>query len=256
MKALATMSTDTGRRLVVALALLLGGSVTADEDAERTRLFDTSTLKGACGIEHLESAAAHGANTIRTWTVNEDGSSTNLLDDAHRLRLRVILGVWMPPAPKDAPRYRLKPEWKYDYAKNRAVWVGKMRKFLDLYDSHPAVLMWCLGNEVELSPEYLKTVNEMSELVHKHNSSRLTCIAALNAPSRGIKMIKQYAPDLDLYGANSFGRGAIHNVCRRLETEWGKKYFFTEFTYRGPWTARKTASDSAGLSRVSPRINT
>ena len=227
--------------LALTISLYACRRIIADHAVERARFLDTFTIKGAGGEHHMETAAAHGANTIRTWAVRGDGNSLKMLDKAHKLRLRVILGVWMPPRPIDAKKHH-ESDRQFDYAKNRDSHVQTMQRLLNLYDDHPALLMWGLGNEVVLSPEYLKTVNLMSELVHRHNPSRLTCIVCVNASQEGVKMIKEFAPDLDVYGANSYGQGSMNNVSRLLETQWGKKYFFAEYAHHGPWSAPKTAS--------------
>lgn len=132
--------------LTMSLCACRSIDVSVDDAIERARFFDTFTIKGAGSERHIETAAAHGANTIRTWAVRGDGGSLKMLDKAHRLGLKVILGVWMPPLPADTEKPRKGIKIKYNYAKRRDSNVQKMQRLLDLYDDHPALLIWGLGN--------------------------------------------------------------------------------------------------------------
>jgi len=227
---------------VVALGLTLAAcEKSAPEQPElasadkRAAFLRSFTIKGAGGENNLETAASHGANVIRTWSVKDDGSSKALLDQAHQLGMKVILGVWMPD-PSDAEHYRVEGRFQIDYGEKGEEQLARMQKLLATYDDHPALLAWGLGNEVEYSPSYLQTVNAMSELIHQHNPDRITCI--VNLHDTDIEMVMEHASDLDLYGANSYGAGAMRSTSARLEEKWGKAYFFSEYAHEGPWEAK------------------
>ena len=211
--------------------------VATDAAKARMQFWDTFELKGAGGENHLASAAAHGANVIRTWSTGDNTQA--LLDEAHEHGLKVILGIWMPD-PHDAKEYRVKGRYQINYNEKRQEYLDKMQQLLDQHDDHPALLMWGLGNEVEYSVSFLKTVNAMSKLVHQHNPQRLTCHVSVNA--KQIELFAEHAMDIDLYGANSYGHGSMRNVAGILEKQWGKKYFFAEYAHAGPWEADKTES--------------
>lgn len=79
---------------------------------------------------------AMGANVIRTWS---KVSSTDFLDAAYnngQNPLYVIMGFYVDPTNVSNPTYR------------EAV-ISDFREYVRRFKDHPAVLMWCVGNEVE-----------------------------------------------------------------------------------------------------------
>lgn len=81
----------------------------------------------------------------------------------------------------------------------------------------------------------------MSVALHKRFPKQLTNLTMVNAPKDKIALIKQYAPDLDVIGYNSYGHEAIGEASRNLEQAWGRAYYVSEFDPQGPWWGRKTA---------------
>ena len=100
-------------------------------------------IKGA-GLEfgHLKSLAEAGGNAFRTWRVaNGERDAIDILDEADALGLKVCMGL-------DIARER----HGFDYSDQDAVSAQNeemMRDVVRLKD-HPALLMWGLGNELNL----------------------------------------------------------------------------------------------------------
>ncbi len=201
--------------------------------AARYEFFKDFKIKGICGNTRLDLATAWGANTIRTYTP----PSREQLDNYHRLGLKVIFGVWMPHQGENPG----KPKWSYDYKKSGDEQVRFFAKLVDKIGDHPAILLWCLGNEVPLDPEYLRTINRMSELLHQKYPMQLTSVTIINAPKEGIEAIKKYAPDVDVIGANCYGAGAVKTACKQFETDWQRAYYISELGPQGPWWGKRTA---------------
>jgi O-antigen biosynthesis protein len=88
--------------------------------------------------EDFAAMSAVGINTVRTYTVPE----LEILDLAEQMGLRVLMGVWW-----DDPRY-LDPTdpgcWKKMETEARVA----VRKAVDAYADHSAVLGFVLGNEI------------------------------------------------------------------------------------------------------------
>jgi hypothetical protein len=204
------------------------------ERAARYEVFRNFQIKGICGTARLDLATNYGANTIRTYVP----PTREQLDKYQRLGLKVIAGIWMPHQGKNQDK---KIAWDYDYRKSGQEALDNFGKTVDQIGDHPALLMWCLGNEVPLEPAYLETVNRMSELLHQKHPNQLTSITIINAPKEKIALIKQLAPDLDVIGFNSYGQGAVGTASNNLEQEWGRAYYVSEFGPQGPWWGRKTA---------------
>jgi hypothetical protein len=205
------------------------------ERAARYKAFRNFQIKGICGTARLDLATAYGANTIRTYVP----PSREQLDEYQKMGLKVVVGIWMPNQGEN--RDKKKGKWNYDYNKGADNQVKSFAETVDRIGDHPAILLWCLGNEVHLDPLYLTTVNRMSELLHKKHPKQLSSLTMINAQEEKIALIKQYAPDLDVIGYNSYGAGAVKGASQRLEQQWGRAYYVSEFGPGGPWWGRKTA---------------
>lgn len=203
--------------------------------AKRYEVFKDFQIHGVCGTTRLDLAVGQGANTIRTYTP----PSRKQLDAYQRLGLKVIVGIWMPHQGKNQGNGGLK--WDYDYHEKSD---EQLKSFLDTLakiGDHPAILLWCFGNEVHVDAPYLETVNRLSLALHEKYPTQLSSLTIVNAPAERIALIKQHAPDIDVIGYNSYGHGAVGSASERLEKEWGRAYYVSEFGPQGPWWGRKTA---------------
>jgi hypothetical protein len=203
--------------------------------AVRYEVFRGFQIKGICGATRLDLAVAYGANTLRTYTP----PTREELDNYQHLGLKVVVGIWMPHPGKNQGKDG--NAWDYDYGKQGDEQVKTFEETVSRVGDHPAILMWCLGNEVPLDPAYLETVNRMSLALHQHFPKQLTSLTMINAPADKIALVKKYAPDLDVIGYNSYGQGAVGGAIKNLEVAWGRAYYVSEFGPQGPWWGRKTA---------------
>jgi hypothetical protein len=203
--------------------------------AARYQVFRNFQIKGICGTTRLDLATGFGANTLRTYVA----PSRHELDEYQRMGLKVIAGVWMPNQGENSGKDGTK--WNFDYREQGDAQIRSFEETINRIGAHPAILMWCLGNEVHLDPAYLEIVNRMSQALHKKHPTQLTSITIVNAPKDKIALIRQYAPDLDVIGYNSYGHGALGGASQTLEQEWGRAYYVSEFGPQGPWWGRKSA---------------
>lgn len=117
-------------------------------------------IKGASGFTNLKALQQTGGNTIRTWDTLH---LKQVLDSAEHYKLGVVVGLPMP-ASEDMDFY------------NDDLKAGKCIKEISLivnrFKDHPAVLFWCLGNELVFPnrPKYLnfyKTFNKITSIIHE-----------------------------------------------------------------------------------------
>lgn len=235
-------------RFLLALALVAGAWVQSaraldfaeltksvePERAARYEVFRNFQIKGFCGTSLIELAAAHGANTVRTYTPPTRAE----LDAYQRLGLKVVVGIWMP---NHGENKGSGGKWSYDYTQQGDKQLKDFADVLARIGDHPAILLWCLGNEVHLERPYLETVERMSRLLHQKFPRALSSLTLVNAPKDKLALIKEVAPDLDVIGYNSYGQGAVTGSSRNLEEIWGRAYYVSEFGPQGPWSGRKTA---------------
>lgn len=192
-------------------------------------------VKGA-GLEFgdQEQLAAHGANTFRTWrTDNGQETGQQVLDRAQRNGLYVAMGL-------EVGRER----HGFDYNDSAAVakQLAELRAEVLKYKDHPALLVWIIGNELNLhstNPKVWDAVNDISQMIHKVDPNHLTLTALAGLSPDLITAIKTRAPDLDLLGFQMYAD--IVNLPRYLrESGWERPYLVTEWGATGHWEVGKT----------------
>ena len=192
-------------------------------------------IRGA-GLEfgNQEKLAAHGGNSFRTWrTENGRDSGQKVLDRALKNGLYVTMGLEVA---------RERHGFKYDDDAAVARQLAEIKADVLKYRNHPALLLWGIGNELNLNatnPKVWDAVNEISKMIHEVDTSHLTMtmLAGINADL--VRQIKARAPDLDLLGIQMYAD--IVNLPRYLrETGWTGPYLVTEWGATGHWEVGKT----------------
>lgn len=192
-------------------------------------------IKGA-GLEfgNQEKLAAHGANSFRTWrTENGRDSGQAVLDRALKNGLRVAMGL-------EVARER----HGFDYNDRAAVaeQLAEIKTEILKYKDHPALLLWVIGNELNLhstNPKVWDAVNEIAKMIHEVDPNHPTMTALAGIGKDVIREIKTRAPDLDLIGIQMYAD--IINLPRYLrECEWTGPYIVTEWGATGHWEVPKT----------------
>jgi hypothetical protein len=190
-------------------------------------------IKGAGGArEHMENVVAAGGNSIREWSPDRQA-----LQAARQHGLTVLVGL-----PLAAVRHG------FDYTN-----AEEVRKQLDNVlttvrdlKRNPAVLMWALGNELELgAPEEQriaawKAVEQAARAVKLEDPNH-PVIAVLAGPGKDkLVELDRYCPSLDAVGINTYG--GIMNLPEVIQAQGFKRaYIVTEFGPRGHWEVKKTA---------------
>ncbi|GHF52936.1 hypothetical protein GCM10018783_22200 [Streptomyces griseosporeus] len=190
---------------------------------------------------YLPDVRAMGANTIRTW--GTDGSSKALLDAAAANGIRVINGFWLQPGGGPGSggcvNYVTDTTYKNDSLSQFAQWV-------EAYKSHPATLMWNVGNESVLGLQncysgseleaqrnaYTSFVNDVARKIHSIDPDHP--VTSTDAWTGAWPYYRRNAPDLDLYAVNAY-----NGVCK-VRQDWidggyTKPYVITETGPAGEW---------------------
>ena len=185
-------------------------------------------IKGVGGRRHMESAAEAGANSVRTWG---PGNAGPLLDRAQDCGMTVMLGIWLSHETSD-------------YLDNayRSRIARDIQDLLDEYKNHPALLMWSLGNEINLLdaniPEAWQFVNRMSRMI-KDQDPHHPVISVIAYDDITLNNIARHAPDLDAVGINAYG--ALSGVRAMIDSSaYDGPYIITEWGVDGHWEAEKT----------------
>ncbi|MAC85320.1 MAG: hypothetical protein CMC94_00055 [Flavobacteriales bacterium] len=204
--------------------------VQKDGQWQLTRGGEPYYIKGAGGDTHLDELVAAGGNSIRTWSA--DGAQ-EVLDRAHAHGLTVMFGLWVQHE-----------RHGYDYdneAANRAQ-LEYFTSVVKKYKDHPALLMWSIGNEVDLFYSNTKVwdvVQDIAKMVHEVDPNHPTTTVTAGLDPIEVKLVQQQAPDIDIYSINTYGEVCIIKDLIRT-AGWEKAYIVAEWGPDGHWEVAKT----------------
>ena len=187
-------------------------------------------IKGVGGSTELERAKEYGANSFRTWSAE---GAKKLLDKAHKLGLTVCIGLWVQHE-----------RHGFDYSNKVAtdLQLKAFEKTIDELKDHPALLMWAVGNEVDLfysNFDVWKHVEDIAKMIKTKDPNHpvITVTAGLDVGE--VKLIKKYAPSIDALGINTYG-GIYHIAKSIVSYGWDKPYMITEWGPNGHWESPTT----------------
>ena len=204
-------------------------------------------IRGA-GLEFgdIERLAEHGANSFRTWrTDNGVDTGQEVLDRAHANGLYVTMGLEIAREREGQGR----GYFGFDYDDEAAVaeQLERIRAEVMLYRNHPAMLIWGIGNELNLgatNPKVWDAVNEISEMIHEIDPNHLTTTMLAGIGPELVADIRARAPDLDLLSIQMYAD--IENLPQRIEDAgWDGPYMITEWGATGHWEIPATPWDAA-----------
>ena len=191
-------------------------------------------VKGAGGTGSLEQLAAVGANSNRSWGVDDEAETRARLDEAHKNGISMAFGIWLQHE-----------RHGFDYSNTSAVAkqletsLAHIKNFKD----HPAILVWGIGNEMEGSgdnPEIYKHIEKLAAMAKKEDPNHpvMTVIAGIGG--KKVEMLHKHCPSLDIVGINSYGGARV--VPKDYRKLGGTKpYIVTEFGPTGTWECAKNS---------------
>ncbi|QCR23293.1 glycoside hydrolase family 2 TIM barrel-domain containing protein [Pontibacter sp. SGAir0037] len=187
-------------------------------------------IKGAGGSKYLDRLAAYGGNSVRTWSTN---NAEQVLDEAYEYGLTVTMGLYVQPE-----------RHGFDYNDTAAVAKQLQAVKADIlkYKDHPALLMWGIGNELNLNytnPKVWEAVNDIAKMIHEldPNHPTATMLAGLN--KKEVDAIKATCPEIDILAINVYG--ALPTIPDQIKAlGWEGAYIITEWGPTGHWEVKET----------------
>lgn len=196
------------------------------------------------------TAKACGANTVRTYSQIQ----TSVLDDFARKGLYICMGLVIG---KESEGF------DYNDETARKKQISSLKGVVDKYKDHPAILMWCVGNEVEpntksdgttfkLNVNVWKDIEEICAYIKEVDGRPVTtALTGIYEPNIG--NVKKYIPSLDLICVNNYEGNVekLNNLYKNANLPY--PYILSEFGIRGTWdvatphTSWFTKSANGGL---------
>ncbi|MFD3003782.1 glycoside hydrolase family 2 TIM barrel-domain containing protein [Pontibacter toksunensis] len=187
-------------------------------------------IKGAGGTRYLDKLAAYGGNSIRTWSTD---NAQEILDEAHKHGLTVTMGLEVG---------RERHGFDYDDSEAVAQQLAELRKEVMKYKDHPALLVWGIGNELNLNytnPLVWDAVNDIAKMIHEVDPNHPTSTMLAGINKMEVDYIKEKVPELDILAVNAYG--GLPDVPKRVrEYGWEGPYMITEWGPTGHWEGPQT----------------
>ncbi|GAB3807209.1 hypothetical protein GCM10028819_43640 [Spirosoma humi] len=182
-------------------------------------------IKGAGGVSHFEQLKDCGGNSVRIW---DDIDAEQILDEAQQLGLTVMFGLWVERQSEG-----------FDYYDRKAIEQQheRIRKTIIKYRNHPALLFWCIGNEVTWGADNINVydeVNRLAKLVHELDPSHPVSTAIMAPTERAIQLISDRCPDVDILSINNY---AMKDEMSTFfgKDGWPKPYIISEYGAQAYW---------------------
>ncbi len=187
-------------------------------------------VKGAGGSAYPERIAAYGGNSIRTWGTND---APKVLAAANNYHLTVMLGL-------DVARER--HGFDYNNAAAVAAQLQKIKGEVLKYKDDPAVLVWGIGNELNLdytNPKVWDAVNDIARMIHETDPNHPTSTVLAGASKKEIEYVKTRCPAVDILSINTYA-GLATLPQQVQDAGWTGPYLVTEWGPTGHWEGPQT----------------
>ena len=190
---------------------------------------------GGLEFGRISTLKKHGGNSFRTWRVdNGKVSGKEVLDAALENGLMVCMGI-------EVARERHGFDYNDTIAVNKQ--FEQIKKDVEDLKDHPALLMWGIGNELNLrykNPKVWDAVNEIAAMIHDIDSNHPTTTMLAGAGKDEIKEIMERCPELDLLSFQLYGK--IVELPKYIkESNYKGAYMVTEWGATGHWEVDKTS---------------
>jgi hypothetical protein len=182
-------------------------------------------VKGAGGDGSKPLLHDLGGNSFRTW--GTDTLDTQLAE-AQKLGLTVTAGIWLGH----------KEYFNYHDPAQVAAQKEIVRKTILRYRDAPALLIWALGNEMEVGVDddmaLWTAIEDLAKMAHQLDPNHPTMTVVAEIGGSKIKHIHALCPDIDIVGINTYAGGS--SIASRYQAAGGvKPYILTEYGPPGVW---------------------
>ncbi|WP_229240271.1 glycoside hydrolase family 2 TIM barrel-domain containing protein [Dyadobacter sp. SG02] len=203
-------------------------------------------IKGAGGYSHFRELHEAGGNTLRTWDTTQ---LAQILDSAQKYELAVIVGLPLPNS-GDISFYN---DPQITQTRYRA-----LQSLIKRFKNHPAVLMWCLGNELDFPykwtySDFYDSFNALTDMIHREDPDHPVTTTVLNFNPKYIFNIGLRC-DVDLISFNIFSNlPLLRKDLDDLAWLWKGPYMLLEWGINGPWQGTQQTAWGAYIEDTSKK---
>lgn len=201
-------------------------------------------IKGGAGYTNFWALKNAGGNTMRIWdTVH----LARILDSAQANHLAVIVGL--PIANSDYMAL-------YDDPARVAKQFNAFKRIVNRFKAHPAVLMWCIGNELDFPYKlsynsFYRAFNQLTDMIHKDDPDHPVTTTLLNFNRKYIFNLK-FRCDIDVISFNIFSRiTVLREDLKEVSLFWKGPYMLAEWGINGPWQGTEQTAWGAYIEKTS-----
>lgn len=197
-------------------------------------------ILGVGGSGPLALAKELGANSVRFWGIEQleevDASGRTKLAQIEELGLTFVPGLWIVHE-RHGFSY-LDPEMVQEQRR-------KVREAVRRYKDHPNLLLWGLGNEMEIFPgqpeaaRVWQELEELAKIVKEEDPNHPVMTVIAGADENKVREIMEHYPSIDILGINAYS-GAAGTGMRLEGLGWKKPFVITEYGPAGHWEVAKT----------------
>lgn len=210
--------------------------VTIEETTAGYRLLRNGTpyyINGAGAQDHYDLVAAAGGNSLRLWGIGqwEQGFAA-----AEQYGLTICAGMWL-----------VQERQGFDYSDQHAVQeqLERLQEAILGYKDHPALLMWGVGNELDLN--YTNTavwdaVEQVAQYIAEVDGKHPVMTATSFIDRQEVELIIEHCPHIDLLAVNAYGGAPVLAGLLR-EYGWDRPYILGEWGTLGHWEVATTTWD-------------
>ena len=186
-------------------------------------------VKGGAGYTRLKELSEIGGNTIRVWDTLQ---LAKILDSAQAHHLAVIVGIPLPL------NENMDAFYNNDAKVNAS--FKKITQTVNKFKHHPALLCWCLGNEIEFPwkpnfNKFYKAFNNIVDMIHHDDPDHPVTTTIMTFKRKNIANIK-LRTNIDFISFNIFG--SIQTLTKDLDDFkwfWNGPFLIAEWGIEGPW---------------------
>lgn len=182
-------------------------------------------IKGIGGISRMDLAASMGANAFRTWDADVE-LTMKQLEEGKKYGMYMMMGIWLSHDINDYSNN--------DYKNAQRT---RIRKLVEAFRDHPNMMIWCLGNELNLEGADVKEtwefVNELAVMIKELDTNHPVA-TVISHSENAVNNIAKYAPSVDVIGFNTYG--AIYAMKELFNNSiYEGPYIVTEWGPNGHW---------------------